>query len=314
MENLSKWKIGLTLLSMLFSLQAFAKENPYRDTGVKRLESSVVKEFQRFEFLESIATNSNGSIYTTNLFEGIIYQVKNNKVYKLADIDGMLAGLTILDDENLLVTGSNSQKEPVVLLVNTTTGEIKTAAKLPQALLLNGITKLNENTFLIADSFKGVIWKLNIKSGETSIWLAHDLLEKNSPEEKYPGVNGIKVFKNNVYISNTVKRLMVKIPLNEDDSAGSPQIIRENVLIDDFTLDHEGNIYGATNIYDSVIKITPQGEVSIVAQYDQGVAGSTCVTWEHGSSDTLLVSAHGGMLKPDKCDVTPAKIIKLKLK
>lgn len=108
--------------------------------------------------------------------------------------------------------------------------------------------------------------------------------------------------------------ILAKIPFMEDDSAGVPEVIYENVFIDDFTIDETGNIFGATHIYDSVIKITPQGKLTIIAQADQGVSGSTCVTMQNGSQNTLLVSTNGGMLKPDPCNVVPAKIVKLELK
>lgn len=107
---------------------------------------------------------------------------------------------------------------------------------------------------------------------------------------------------------------MAKIPVLENGEAGNPEIFVQGVLVDDFAIDQTGNIYGATHIFNSVIKITPVGELSIIAQSDQGVAGSTSVTWKHGSSDTLLVSTNGGTNSPYKSDVVPAKIVQLRLK
>ena len=310
--RLSDWKIILVGIFMLSSLQIFAAENPYKDVVVKRVESSIVKEFNRFIFLESILSGADGSIYTTSIIEGIIYRTKNGKVEELIKFDGRLVGITFLDDENILATGETNQKEPIVLKVNINNGKSEIMAILPKAQLLNGIMKLNKNIFLIADSFKGVIWKLDTRNNSTSVWLDHELIA--SSQQGMPGVNGIKMFNNHIYISNTEKMLMVKIPLNKNNSAGIPEIIAKNIFIDDFTMDKLGNIFGATHDYNSVIKITPKGEVTIIAQYDQGVAGCTCVTWEYGSNDILLVSAHGGMTNLDKSTVTPAKIVKLNLK
>lgn len=310
--QLTDWKIVIIVTFMLLSLQTFTAENPFKDVRVERVKSSVVKEFNRFTFLESILSGADGSIYTTSIMEGIIYRTKDGKISKLTKFNGRLVGITFLDDENILATGETNQKEPIILKVNVITGESKIVAKISEAVLLNGILKLNKNTLLIADSFKGVIWKVDIKSGLASIWLDHELAA--SPNEGVPGVNGIKMFNNHIYFSNTGKMLIVKIPLNKNGSARTPKIVSENVFVDDFTMDRTGNIFGATHIYNSVIKINPKGDVSIIAQYDQGVTGSTCVTWEYGSSDTLLISAHGGMTNSDKSTVTPAKIVKLKLK
>lgn len=307
----------MATLSVIFLLslsQSYAAENPYKDTSVERAASDVVMEFNRFDFFESIVSTPDGTIYTTHLLNGIIYKIENGNLSVVTDIDGKLVGLTLLDKENLIVTGSDNQNKAIVLQVNINTGKKTTIATIPEAILLNGIAKLNDNLFLIADSFKGAIWKVDVLDGTSSIWLKHDILASPSVEAKSPGVNGIKIRKNDVYISNTGKMILAKIPFTKNGSAGIPEVVQENVFIDDFTIDEAGNIFGATHIYDSVIKITPQGKVTIIAQADQGVAGSTCVTMQNGSENTLLVSTNGGLLKPDPCDVVPAKIVKLELK
>lgn len=313
-SKVNRWKAGIMIVSLLSFSQSFASENPYKDVEVDRAVSNVVKEFNRFDFFESIVSAPDGTLYTTHLLNGIIYQLKKDRLSKLVDIDGKLAGLELLDDENLLVTGSNSKNEAVVLRVNVNTGVAITIATIPEAKLLNGITKIDANLFLIADSFKGVIWKLDVRDGAVSIWLDHDVLASPSVETQSPGVNGIKIYNNAAYISNTGKKILAKIPFTENGSAGIPEVVQENVFIDDFTIDEAGNIFGATHIYDSVIKITPQGKVTIIAQVDQGVSGSTCVTMQNGSQNTLLVSTNGGLLKPNPCNVVPAKIVKLELK
>ncbi|MRT92413.1 SMP-30/gluconolactonase/LRE family protein [Ancylomarina sp. 16SWW S1-10-2] len=309
-------KKTLLVNALLFLfLGTFAQvNNPYKDKTISLVKSKIVQEFNRFEFLESVASGKDGSIYTTNLMQGLVYRIKDGNVKTLVDFDGMLAGLTFLDDNNLLVTGTSDKKEAVILQLNLKRGESKIVATVPEGILLNGIAKLNKNNFLIADSFKGVIWKLNIKDASTSIWLQNDLLASPSIEKQSPGVNGIKVKGNSVYISNTGKMLMVKIPLLKGDKAGDPEILHENVFIDDFEMDAQNNIYAATHIYDKIIKITPQGKVSIIAEAEQGVTGCTCLTWKYGSKSTLLVSGNGGMLKANKDEVVTAKIVELNLK
>jgi len=137
--KLSDWKIILVGIFMLSSLQIFTVENPYKDIAIKRVESSVVKEFNRFTFLESILSGADGSIYTTSIMEGIIYRTKDGKVEKLTKLDGKLVGITFLDDENILATGETNQKEPIVLKVNINNGKSEIMAILPKAQLLKKI-------------------------------------------------------------------------------------------------------------------------------------------------------------------------------
>lgn len=284
--------------------------HPYKNTPVQRVDSRIVHEFNRGTFLESMAIGTDDAIYTTSLFEGTVYRQKDGEVKKLTAIDGILAGLTWTDDQHLLVTGNSKLDGPVVLRIEVTTGATDIIAQLPDAQLLNGIAKMSPHEFMIADSFKGVIWKLNAQTGETSVWLDHALLRTAAPEQQKPGVNGIKIHQQAIYISNTNQRTIVKIPLNTDGTSGRPEVVHENVFIDDFEIAADGTIYGATHIYDNVIQITPEGEVSIFPQADQGVAGSTCLAWKDAA--TLLVSTDGGMIStPDACNIVPVKIVEL---
>lgn len=307
-------KILLVNVFLLLVLGTFSQvNNPYKDKTIKLVDSKIVQEFKRFEFLESIASGKDGSIYTTNLMQGIVYRIKDGKVTSLIDFDGMLVGLTFLDDNNLLVTGSSNKKEAIILQINIKTKESKILARVPEAMLLNGITKLDNNNFLIADSFKGVIWKLNIKDSSVKLWLKHDLLSSPSVEKQSPGVNGIKLQGNSIYASNSGKMLMVKIPILKGGVSGNPEVFHKNVFMDDFEMDSKNNVYGATHIYDKIIKITPTGEVSVIAKAEQGVIGCTCLTWKDGKKESLLVSSNGGMLKENKAEVVTAKIVELNL-
>jgi len=301
----------IVLVNLTIYSDAFAQENPYKDTPVNRAESKIIHEFDRFEFLESVLSTADGSIYTTSAMEGKLYRIKDGEMNVLMDIDGILVCIAAIDDNSMLITGTTRKKDQVVYQVDDK-GTSKIIAKFPEAQHLNGIAKLEGSIYLIADSNKGAIWKLDISDGSVSMWLKHDLLERPSPEEPYPGVNGIEVFKNTVYISNTTKFLMAKIPVLNDGIAGELEVIKEGVFLDDFTFDKEGNIYAATHMF-SVVKITPTGEVSIIAQSDQGITGCTYVTWKYGSDDTLLVATDGGWFSPIKSDVVPAKIVQIKI-
>jgi len=228
------------------------------------------------------------------------------------DIDGILVCIAAIDDNNILITGTTGKQEHVVYQVDDK-GTHKVIAKFPEAQHLNGITRLKDSIYLIADSNKGAIWKLDVSDGSVSMWLKHDLLERPNSEKTYPGVNGIKIHNNIVYISNTTKFLMAKIPVMADSKAGELEVFKEDVWLDDFTIDKDGNIYAATHIF-SVVKITPAGEVSVIAQSDQGVTGCTSAVWKYGSDDTLLVATDGGLFSPIKSDIVPAKIVQIRIK
>ncbi len=58
---------------------------------------------------------------------------------------------------------------------------------------------------------------------------------------------------------------------------GAASLFLDKVTIDDFAFDERGNIFAATNVYNGVIKIMPDKQITIVADLSSGVAGSTSV-------------------------------------
>lgn len=320
----SLWALGVVVLLFVLSSTVFAQDKNtntpidyYKHLDVVRAENTTIQEFGRNQFLESVVSGADGSIYTTNLFQGIVYRIKDGKVTKLFQHEGTAAGLTLADDNHLMLTATSKKEGPVVFQIILSTGEAKIAGRLADAAMLNGIVKVQNHTYLIADSFKGIIWKLDTKTGATSQWLNHELFRAPSFDGSLGvGVNGLKPFKGAIYASNTTNATLIKIPVHADGAAGTPSVFLSEVFMDDFDMDSEGNFYAAPHMYDCIVKISPEGKKTIIAQSDQGINGSTCVTFVHGTENTILVSTNGGMTNESKKTgyITPAKILQLKLK
>jgi hypothetical protein len=61
--------------------------------------------------------------------------------------------------------------------------------------------------------------------------------------------------------------------------------------------------------YNSVIRISPEKQVTTIAKAEQGVTGSTALAFGRGSS--LYVTTNGGMSFPLPTGVEPAKVVRL---
>ncbi len=72
---------------------------------------------------------------------------------------------------------------------------------------------------------------------------------------------------------------MVRIPILEQQQAGTPTIYASNVPLDDFTFDAEGNLYGTTHPVNTVIRIARNGTRLTIAGPEQGVIGSTAAAF-----------------------------------
>ncbi|BAY50422.1 hypothetical protein SAMD00079811_80510 (plasmid) [Scytonema sp. HK-05] len=296
-------------------------ENPamlppiYADTPIELAPAKIITSFPVNTFLENLAIASDGTIFVTNHEVGKIVRITpdgNQQIH--ATVEGKVSGLAFTSNGGLVATGWNADSIPVVSLI-TAGGTVETLVKLPDAIFLNGITPLSHTQYLVADSYRGAIWLIDIAQRHSSIWLEHSLLARSNAENVIPAANGLKRFGNLLYVSNTGKMLLLRIPIGLTNEPSEPEIFVEQTNIDDFAFDVEGNLYGATHIYNSVVKITLDGNTTIIAQAEQGVIGSTAVAFGQTESDrtAIYVVMNGGMFLPPPTGVVPANIVRLEV-
>jgi SMP-30/Gluconolactonase/LRE-like region len=285
----------------------------YADTPIALAPAQIIASFPVNTFLENLAIAPDGTIFVTNHEVGQILQIKpQENPTVLARTDGKVTGITLSPDGGLLVTGWNPEGVAVLLHV-AWDGSVEHLVTLPDALFLNGITPLTVDQYAIADSYRGCIWRFDWATGQASIWLEHPDLARSRPENPFPAANGIKRFGSTLYVSNTEKMLLLKIPIAAGEEPGEPTIFVTPTNIDDFAFDVGGNLYAATHIYNSILRITPKGETTIIAQAEQGVIGSTAVAFgrQAGDANSLYVVTNGGMFLPPAGGVVPAHLVRL---
>lgn len=274
-----------------------------------------IADFPVNTFLESIAIGTDTTLFFTSHFDGKVFCIGADRVPVVhATIAGKATGLVFTRDGNLLLSAWNDQNVPTVCMISPQ-GEVTVLVTMPEAQFLNGLTPLTDDRYLVADSYRGAIWELSLTEKTAKIWLDHPLLARSSPEQEFPAVNGLKVYNNVLYASNTAKMQVVKIPLQSEGQAGEPEIFLQNVNLDDFAFDQEGNLYGTTHIYNSVVKITPDGGVTVIAEAEQGMAGSTALAFglAQGDRTGVYVVTNGGMSYPPPTGLEPAKVVRLEV-
>jgi hypothetical protein len=277
-------------------------------------ETNIVVSFPENTFLENIAINDSCELFVTSLEEGLVYKIKANGEKEIfAGNDGKLTGIFYLGNSSFLLTGWDKNGVPSLYLIKDK-DQVEFLHKPIGASFLNGMTALSEDIFLICDAYKGCIWRYDLKNNSSSVWLKHELLAKASEDTPMPAANGIKIFHNDVYVSNTEKQLLIKIPLI-NNGPGEPEVLMDRLNLDDFAFDADGNLYAATHIYNSVVKITPQKQVTIIAGEEQGLSGTTAVAFGKSEDDKgyIYVTTNGGMSLPPTGGIQNARIIKIKI-
>lgn len=287
----------------------------YADKPVELALSKVIASFPVNTFLENLAIAPDGTIFVTNHEVGKIVRITpdgNQQIH--ATVKGKVSGLAFTNNGDLVATGWNADSIPVVSLVSSD-GTVETLLTLPDAIFLNGITPLSGTQYLTADSYRGAIWLIDVAQRRGSIWLEHPMLARSNSENVIPAANGLKRFGDFLYVSNTEKMLLLRIPVDTADQPGEPEIFVEQINIDDFAFDVEGNLYGATHIYNSVVRIATDGSTTIIAQADQGVIGSTAVAFGQGEGDrtAIYVVTNGGIFLPPPTGLVPANVVRFEV-
>ncbi len=287
----------------------------FANTPTAIAPSKIIANFPQNTFLENIAIDGQGNCFITSYEEGKIYRVTTTgEVSELASINGHPAGILIDDLGNLLVSGVNQEQIATIFQIDQT-GVVTEIITIPDAIFLNGMTRLTDHRYLIADSYKGAIWEINAIEKTARIWIQHERLARSIANHPVPGVNGLKIYHQTLYASNTQRQHLIRIPIQNDYTPQSPELFLTNINLDDFAFDEQGNLYGTTHVYNSVVRITTDGQISTIATAAQGVTGSTALAFGREESDRtgVYVVTNGGMSLPLPTGVESAKVVRLEV-
>jgi hypothetical protein len=305
----------LKLLIALSSTAVYSQTLPpiYENTPISLAPVKLIAEYPQGTFLENIAIDKSGNLLVNSHLDGKVYKINRvGKQIEWTNIDGTIAGIALNPNGSAVVTGWIKGKEPAVFIVQPN-GKNRILTKLPDGMFPNGVVRIAPNQFLVADSYKGVIWEVNTRTKTPKVWLADETLARASSDNPTPAINGMKMFGDYLYASNTAKQLLVKIPVTNGE-AGTPAVYLKNIGLDDFDFDKKGVLYGSTHVYNSVISVQPSGQMAVVAGLDQGMAGSTAIAVKSAKSSTqLYVTTNGGMSLPPPGGVQSGKVLSIQI-
>ena len=120
----------------------------------------------------------------------------------------------------------------------------------------------------------GSVWRIP-RGGEAKLWMRDELLRGTGAlgQSVWIGANGIAYYHGNLYVTNTEKGTVMRIPVQKDGSAGVPEVwwlqeVPESLLKnklpyppmgDGLVLDVHGNLYVAVLTRSAVVRIDAQG-------------------------------------------------------
>jgi hypothetical protein len=166
--------------------------------------------------------------------------------------------------------------------------------EVPEATFINGSCLLEPGVVLGPDSTAATVWRIDVATGDVEPWAQHMLLSIENGSV-LPGANGCKVHDGAVFVSNSDRQTIVRIPIEGGD-AGTPAVYFNGPLIDDFDIAASGTIYATTHGND-VLRIATDTTFEVIASTNEGVVGNTALMFGGSGFDdeTVYITTDGGL-------------------
>jgi len=134
---------------------------------------------------------------------------------------------------------------------------------------LNGASLVGPGVILIADSFAGLIWRVDLAPGASSakarVWLKHVSMASipDGPMPDQPGINGLAFAPKThfLYFTSTAQQLLMRVRVEPHtlEALGEPEFIADGMMGDDLCIDEDSEVaYVATHRQNSIDRVPLQ--------------------------------------------------------
>ena len=227
-------------------------------------------------FLENLAIDAEGAVFVTVYSHNRVdrYDPATGATTPLAEVPAPPMGLAF-DASGVLWITAGTLSRGLDMSTEWSGRRGPTMVRTSGRLFMNGCTvHPNGGTLLVCESASGRILAIDLgQPGRWDVWLQENRLQAVVPG--YPGANGIKIRDGWAWISVSGRRMMVRVPIQPDGSAGSLEIAATRLLADDFAFGMSGSVYITTHPEHTLVRLEPSGARTTLAGPEQGMVGST---------------------------------------
>jgi hypothetical protein len=318
-----------------------------RSSDVPSVKLSTVASFPKNYFLENLAVRSDNSVLVTVLNHNELWYVPSSnggqpvEPRRLFTFPHPAMGIVEVEPEVFYISASDiyTRKESCLNRLDLHGWKPGQAVhpepvlRLPEPIRgLNGSCVVAPGIILLADSWAGLIWRvdLHVAGGKPmpSVWLEHDsmagLAKEYFQRVLVPGINGIQYSpkRGYVYYTASAKQLFLRVkvdrvtfgPVGEVEVVGSGRF-------DDFWIDEDaGWAYLASHPLNTIDRLALDpgengSETPSVAgkPFNDELVGPSAGHWGRGRDEygrVAFVTTDGGTATPPAGGVRPARVLK----
>lgn len=182
----------------------------------------------------------------------------------------------------------------------------------------NGLALDKHGNIFVGESLDGAIWRVPTDgSADAEIWLQDEYTE-GCPGDF--GANGVAIWKSNIYVANTSKGVLARIPILKDGSPGTPERVAGSLEcgvdelfgMDGIALDVHGNVYALLVLQNKLVRIDPtDGTVTTLLTEDDGLWNPASLAFGTGKGNReSIFIANYAVLPPEPADSLGAAVLK----
>lgn len=297
-------------------------------------ELTTVAKFPVNYFLENLAVRHDNSLLVTVLNHRSLWYVvtarkaENEQPIRLCTFEQAAMGIVELQRDIFVIATSNLWTDHRSCLhrldlrtwVSGEPVDIRQIFEFPNSARgLNGACVLAPNVMLVADSFAGLVWRVDLNGDATEalarIWLRHDSMASrpDGPMPDQPGINGIAyaATSHHVYYTSTAQQLLMRVAVDPEtnEPVAEPEFIADGMMGDDLCVDEDGGVaYVATHRQNTIDRVVlapgrpGQPRESVAGEpFDEMLLGPTTGRWARGPGQSGRVAfflTDGGIKGP----------------
>ncbi|KAF2107348.1 hypothetical protein BDV96DRAFT_506354 [Lophiotrema nucula] len=281
----------------------------------------TIYQFPNPTWVENIRSMSNGSLLVTiigrpevHIIDPFVKPATSSLVHSFSSANAVLGITEIIPNTFAVAVGNYSNVDGPTIgsfsiwkidLTAPNNTHVSKIASIPRSGLINGITTLNANTLLLADSTIGHLLKLDIRSGKSKVVLEDETTKPVAGAAIQIGINGVRSKNGWLYYTNIFLNSVFRVKV--DPFTGTPisriETISSNIPTpDDLDIADDGTVFVPGSLSNTVFRVQGDGEVtalagnlnsSLVASATGAVLGRT---WR--DRGVLYVSTTGAISAP----------------